>query len=349
MNTRNIIVCVRCATFNHAPYIKDAMDGFCMQQTSFPFVCVITDDASTDGEQEVIKSYMTQNFNLHNQEIVRNEDTEDFVMTFAQHKTNENCFFAVYYLKYNHSSIRKDKFPYFAEYHDNAKYIALCEGDDYWIDSKKLQKQVDFLDSHADYSMIHTRFSYKNEKSGQLRSDSLNDEIIKGILYEKSDMIAYYILKDNAYRIQTMSVLFRKENYDKIKSFEIEERNLFMMGDTQLWLNLLQIGKIKYLPEVTSVYRLSEASASRANSKVKRIRFSLSCEEMRLFYSRKLNIRDNVFYKNYIKTLFKYLIFQPNYRSDERIVNMHDLDVFSRFVIRIGLMSYLGWLRIFVK
>lgn len=349
MSSIDFLVCVRCFTFNHAPYIEDAMNGFCMQDTDFPFVCVIVDDASTDGEPDVIKNYLKIHFDLGDKLTVRNEKTNDYLMTFAQHKINKNCYFAVYFLAYNHYSIKKNKFPYFSEYHDNAKYIALCEGDDYWIDSKKLQKQVSYLDSHADYSMIHTRFNYKNEKNGQLKSDSLNDELIKDILSDKSNMIAYYILKNNAYRIQTMSVLFRRENYDKIKSFEIEERNLFMMGDTQLWLNLLQTGKIKYLPEVTSVYRLSEASASRANSKLKRIRFSLSCEEMRLFYSRKLNLRDNLFYKNYIKTLFKYLIFQPDYRSDKRIVNIHDLDIFSRFVIRIGLMRFFGWLRFFIK
>ena len=55
-------VCVRCYTFNHAPYIEDAMNGFTMQKTDFPFVCCIVDDASTDGTQEVIKKYIVENF-----------------------------------------------------------------------------------------------------------------------------------------------------------------------------------------------------------------------------------------------------------------------------------------------
>ena len=171
MKQIDFLVCVRCFTFNHAPYIKDAMDGFCMQQISFPYICIIVDDASTDGEQEVIKSYLVQNFNLDNQEIVKNEDTDDFVMTFAQHKVNENCFFAVYYLKYNHYSIKKDKFPYFAEYHDNAKYIALCEGDDYWVNPNKLQIQVNYLNTNSDCGLVYGYvriYNQDNKRMGKI-------------------------------------------------------------------------------------------------------------------------------------------------------------------------------------
>ena len=61
-------VCVRCATFNHAPYIKATMGGFCMQQTGFPFICVIIDDASKDGEQQVIMQYLHDHFEIENTE-----------------------------------------------------------------------------------------------------------------------------------------------------------------------------------------------------------------------------------------------------------------------------------------
>ena len=76
---------VTCMTYNQADFIVNTMDGFCMQDTQFPFVCVIVDDASTDGEQEVIQNYLEQNFDLNNQSLVRNEETEDYVLTFAQH------------------------------------------------------------------------------------------------------------------------------------------------------------------------------------------------------------------------------------------------------------------------
>ena len=92
---KDFLVCVECATYNHAPYILDAMNGFCMQQTTFPFVCIILDDASTDGEQEVIKNYLQENFDLQDKNVTRNEETDDYILTFAQHKSNRNCFFAM--------------------------------------------------------------------------------------------------------------------------------------------------------------------------------------------------------------------------------------------------------------
>ena len=66
----NYTVCIDCITFNHAPYIVDAMNGFCMQKTNFPFAAVILDDTSTDGEPEVIKQYLHKNFDLDNKDIV---------------------------------------------------------------------------------------------------------------------------------------------------------------------------------------------------------------------------------------------------------------------------------------
>ena len=88
-------ICVRCYTYNHAHFIEDTMNGFCMQESDFPFVCCIVDDASMDGEQEVIKKYLLEHFDLDNK-IVRNEETDDYVLTLARHKTNMSCYFAVY-------------------------------------------------------------------------------------------------------------------------------------------------------------------------------------------------------------------------------------------------------------
>ena len=67
-------VCCMCFTFNQAKYITDAMNGFTMQQTSFPFVCTIVDDASTDGEQEVIKQYVDENFDFSPDNIIKELD-----------------------------------------------------------------------------------------------------------------------------------------------------------------------------------------------------------------------------------------------------------------------------------
>ena len=94
-------VCVRCFTFNQAKYIEDTMNGFVMQQTDFPFVCCIVDDASTDGEQDVIKMYMDMHFDYSPTSVSFEKDTDYAHIHYAQHKENKNCYFAVLFLKRN--------------------------------------------------------------------------------------------------------------------------------------------------------------------------------------------------------------------------------------------------------
>lgn len=251
MKQMDFLVCVRCFTFNHAPYIKEAMDGFCLQQTTFPYVCVIVDDASTDGEQEVIKSYLAQNFNLDNQETFRNEDTDDFSMTFTQHKVNENCFFAVYFLKYNHRSIKKDKFSYFSEYHDNAKYRALCEGDDYWIDPLKLQKQVDFLEFHPDYSMACNRTKLYSQRQGKYIGENYCYNMSQSV-YVKD-----VVLRGGLF-ISTCSILTRRA----IVIAGYPDYCLKChVGDYPLQIFAAMKGKVYYFNDVMSVYRVENSTS----------------------------------------------------------------------------------------
>ena len=162
------MVRVDCKTFNQASYIEDALNGFCMQETTFPFVCTIIDDASTDGEQDVIRRYLEEHFDLGNKSVVRNEETEDYTLTFTRHKTNTNCYFAVLYLKYNHYSIKKTKMPYIAEWHENCKYIAYCEGDDFWINSNMLKTLVSFLEINDDYSCAFGNRIVSDDKGKEL-------------------------------------------------------------------------------------------------------------------------------------------------------------------------------------
>jgi glycosyltransferase involved in cell wall biosynthesis len=146
-------VCVWCNTYNQASYIKDTMEGFCIQQTQFPFVCLIMDDASTDGEPEVIKQYLHDYF-----ETKWTKETDDYHLTLARHQENKNCYFAVYLLKYNHYSIKKKRLKYYQEVATEIDYVAQCEGDDYWTDEHKLQKQADALDANPQATLVYTNF-----------------------------------------------------------------------------------------------------------------------------------------------------------------------------------------------
>ncbi|MBE6341030.1 MAG: hypothetical protein E7069_09905 [Bacteroidales bacterium] len=230
-------VCVRCTTFNHHTYIEDAMNGFCMQKTTFPFVCIIIDDLSTDGEQEVLKKYFQEHFNL-----LENEETNDYVLNFGIHKTNANCYFSIFYLKYNHFSIRKSKVPYYLRWQNSSKYVAICEGDDYWIDENKLQKQVDFLENNKDYSMVFHRAEIVYESPIET---SLQCTDIESREYSADELFDKWI-------VPTASILARREIYN-IKS---KDRYRPLNGDIIYVLNCAKIGKLRGLSEKMSAYRV---------------------------------------------------------------------------------------------
>lgn len=136
-------VLVNCMTYNQSQYIEDALNGFAMQQTSFPFVCLVMDDASTDGEQDVIRAFLSREGDLT---AVMNYDIDEAEVIVLPHKTNKNCTLAVYLLKKNLYGTGKKR-PLIDEWRKYCKYEALCEGDDCWIDPYKLQKQVDILET----------------------------------------------------------------------------------------------------------------------------------------------------------------------------------------------------------
>ena len=107
---------------------------------------------------------------------------DNYEFIFARHKTNQNCFFAVYLLKYNHHSMRKPKNPYLLKWMDNAKYIAICEGDDYWTDQQKLQQQYNYMDSKSYQLIAIDKLQLNN---GQLDGLAKNPRYIKDEEYDK--------------------------------------------------------------------------------------------------------------------------------------------------------------------
>jgi len=277
----NYLVCVRCFTFNHARYITDALNGFSIQETSFPFVCTIVDDASTDGEQDVISNYLQENFDLKDKNTCREKETDDYRLAFAQHKNNKNCFFAVLYLKYNHYSnfnIESRKFQYISEWHDNAKYSALCEGDDYWIDPLKLQKQVDFMETHPDYGMVYTAHRRYIQEAGRFVEGHNMCQNFNDLLF--------------ANKIATHTVMLRLSlwrDYNK-EIGPIANQRQWKMGDTPLWLYVMAHSKAEYLPNITGVYRQLKNSASHFTSFEQDRDFWISHYDMSLFFAMRYNV-----------------------------------------------------------
>ncbi len=280
----NFLVRVDCITYNHAPYITDTMDGFCMQITTFPFVCTIIDDASTDGEPEVIKKYLKEHFDLDDKDVARFEDTDDYHLVFARHKTNHNCFFAVLFLKYNHYSVKKPKREYIKEWRD-AEYVAFCEGDDYWIHPDKLQLQVNYLKANPDCGLVHTHVK----------------ELVQSTLSFNKKMGGFEITDEDIYfiynPIRTLSVCCKQEYITRYNQ-EIGKYHSWQMGDFQLWLYILMNSRIHFIPEVTGVYRILDESAVHSRDINKVASFLYSSLDAHLFMA-------NYYHKGYLSYKIK--------------------------------------------
>lgn len=280
-------VLVRCYTYNQAPYIEDALTGFVMQQTDFPFVCLVVDDCSTDGEQEVIKTFLNRECYMEDAEYYEDDTTR---VIYVQHKTNTNCFIAVYLLKENLYNQKERKMAYVAPWRDHCQYEALCEGDDYWIDCNKLQKQVDFLDNNPEYALCYTKCNYYYQGKGLLDpvpwggpNETFND-----------------FIHNNT--VPTLTVLYRTESEKRYHQEVKPESRGWMMGDYPRWIWYSHEYKVKFIPDCTGVYRVLASSASHSSDVEKQIRFSDCSISIRLFFEE---------YFGYPK----YSFVEKNYRS----------------------------------
>ncbi len=207
-----------CLTYNHSSSLFQTLDGFVMQKTKFPFEVLVHDDASTDGTRDIILQYA--------------DKYPDIIRPILEEENQWS----------NGIAFDKEKiWPYV-----RGEYVAFCEGDDYWTDENKLQKQVDFLDSHPDYSLCFhpVRIVDQNNPAGE---EIYPDQ---RLLQRAGELNFASLLKRNF--IQTNSVVYRwrfhKESYNLMPEH-------ILPGDWFLHLLHAQVGKIGFLPEVMAVYR----------------------------------------------------------------------------------------------
>ncbi len=225
--SNNPLVAILCITYNHEPYIRDALEGFVMQKTDFPFVAIVHDDASTDGTAAIIRAYA--------------EKYPDIIKPIYE---AEN--------QYSKSDNLLEKIMQDAIEATGAKYIAMCEGDDYWIDPFKLQKQVDFLETNPDYGLVHTGVYDADWKDGFKKKPRTKTNVPEGNVYRD-------ILRGNF--ISTLSVMFKSE----LRIFLTKEVYPIPYWDRIMWICLSRHTKFHYLPERTSVYRILKNSTTHGN------------------------------------------------------------------------------------
>lgn len=213
MDSSEILVSIFCQAYNHEKYIKDALDGFVNQKTNFRFEVLVHDDASTDGTQLIIKEYADQYPDI----------IKPILQTENQYSKGVSISETILFPK------------------ANGKYIAFCEGDDYWTNENKLQIQVDFLEQYNEYSAcVHNTkiVDIRNNKEIKIYPDVEMDIKVKRLLFEGG--ICFHL----------SSLVFRREFF-----FYPEEFHIKGVGDYPRGIFLALCGKIYYFPQIMSVYR----------------------------------------------------------------------------------------------
>lgn len=259
MNNDKPLVAIHCLVYNHEPYLRDCFEGFVMQQTNFPFVAIVHDDASTDNSAAIIREYESRYPHIFKPIYQK----ENLYKTGGFGAINEIMSCAIDAI--------------------GTKYVAMCEGDDYWINPLKLQKQVDFMEANPEYGMVATAFQ---------QIHNTDSKPFNTIVYTKNEILLDDILQE--IWIATMTVMYRVE---VTKSYNPPFDNL-LMGDLPLWGYIALNHKIGYLTDITAIYRVLETSASHFINQKDQYIFEFDAIRIRDYYA-KLSSKQDV-----IKSLY---------------------------------------------
>lgn len=213
-NKKKPLVSVRVVTYNQKDYIVQCLDSIVSQKTTFPFEIAISDDCSTDGTTEIIQTYFKRYPGLF-RDISPKKNIGAFENFFHSVK---NCC---------------------------GKYTALIDGDDYWCDDLKLQKQVDFMETHPNYSCCFHKVKVISENT---QPDNIFDILREGN-YSEDQIMAKWLIQPSSY-------LFRTE----LASLMPEDKTGFMYDDIILFLTVAEHGKCYCMNDIMSVYRRSDES-----------------------------------------------------------------------------------------
>lgn len=224
---QNPLVSVLMVTYGHEAFLKQAIEGVLAQETDFKFELIIGDDNSPDNTQSIVENIV---------------------------HSNENASLVYYKNQPNLGVMRNAQKAFNLA---KGKYIALCEGDDYWLSTKKLEKQVQFLEAHTDYSICfhNTKVEFfENANEGYL----LNADIEKDV-FTLEDLIG----EDEIWFMATASLVFSQAAFGNFPAWLAKSKS----GDIPILILTARNGKIKYLPEVMAVYRKHQGGASLTDHK----------------------------------------------------------------------------------
>ncbi len=305
------LVYIRTLTYMHENFIRECIEGILMQKTTFPVRVLIHDDASTDKTPEIVREYEMkypnlikayfQTTNSYSQENIENRRR---LMT----PFNEMCI---------------------------GKYCALCEGDDYWTDPLKLQKQVTFLENNPEYGLVHGDCHKFYDEDGLWVYNVNKHKINKKVITTKEEL--FYAIINMDYTVFTATVIYRHE----LLGLMDKNSKVFPMGDSPKWLVFSQHTRFKYMDEVFAVYRILNNSLSRSSDLKQHFRFILAMMEMRIYYCEVIgyDIKTKL-KKNYNSALLRYLLLDPAFMPEHE---MMDPTIWQRYKYKLIRIPILNW------
>ncbi len=240
------LVSISCITYNHAAYITECLEGFLSQITNFKIEILIHDDASTDDTRRIIERYA--------------EQYPHMIFPIFQKENQFSKGQRGFMIQYNFPRAR-------------GKYVALCEGDDFWADPYKLQKQVDFLEQNREYSFCFHAF---NVLRGQ--------EIVrKEPGYSQPFDVKQWNIVWHLYN-RTCTTMIRK---DALPLKVPDELTVQMHGDIYTTAFAAFSGKGRFMPDVMATYREHDQGIATSLNPVEKYKKSLMTRKL-LFYHLKL-------------------------------------------------------------
>lgn len=211
------MVTIFCVAYNHEPYIADALDGFMMQKTNFSVECLIVNDCSTDGTMNVVRDYQKK--------------YPDRIRVVMPPQNTKGRFASEIY-------------P-----HLHGKYIAFCEGDDYWVDTYKLQKQVDYMEEHPTCACCCCNSFFLDQNDIE---ESKKNKKLVGPIEDKDHLNVQAFLDNSVYKGGTAAMLYR--NYHEgIPAWAYR----FSFGDLIYLLQSFKHGYMHYSGEIGAIYRIN--------------------------------------------------------------------------------------------
>ena len=254
------LVSVKMITFNHARFIARAIEGVLQQKTNFPFELVIGEDCSTDGSREIAFRYREKY-----PDIIRIVTSDKNVgMKKNGYRTTKSC---------------------------KGKYIAFCEGDDFWHHPEKIQKQADYLQANPDCGMVYSSYDVYHPETKKTITDFIKYRNWQ--IPERWNVESFLGSNVGSGRgILTCTVMARLPLVNKIIEEDpyLHQNPKFLMGDTQLWAAIISQSRVHYIPESLATHIITKESATRSKDVKKVMLFNVSNSELYLYLCEKYGL-----------------------------------------------------------